>query len=315
MGKILVINTGGTISSESSGNVLSPTDRGLTEIIRLYETNYENSQKFEVINLMKILSENMNLKSLEKLFNCISENLKKGYDGIIVNHGSDTLSYTANMAGMLFYNSDKPIVFVAGNKELSDVTGNGLRNFHNAVCFINTSFEKGAFVSYSNNVTDDRIFDALNIKEADNFSDSFSSYDNRIFGKIIEGVFFKMSKRREIDFPFSSDKIKLEKGCLLIKPYPGMSYDNFSLDNVGAVVHYLYHSSTACVEGTDNSVIEFIKKCREKNIKFYIAPLKESGVKIYSSLEKISGEKGVEKLYDCSAEFAYAKALLDINIH
>lgn len=312
MKNILVVLCGGTIGCENNKNILSPNSVSCKKIIEIYKKKFKDTNFFEVINPLSVLSENMGKVEWKIIFETVKENILI-YDGIIVTHGSDTLSYTANIAGLVFPNAEIPIVFTASNKELTDKTANGLVNFKNAVRFIETSNEKGVFVSYSNNLSDNTVFHANNICEASNFDDSFSAYDREIYGKIINDKFVRLSNKDysektdfDVDLSFKND-------VLLIKPYPSMNYDNFNLENVKAVVHYLYHSSTACVNGDGTSILKFIDRCDEKNIKVYLAPFKKESKNIYSSLEQILKKKNVKMLYDCSIEKAYATALLSIN--
>ena len=61
----------------------------------------------------------------------------------------------------------------------------------------------------------------------------------------------------------------------MIKPYPGLDYSRFNLDNVDAVLHDLYHSGTACASlqwGENYSLVEFIKRCEKQGIAVYLAP-------------------------------------------
>ena len=79
------------------------------------------------------------------------------------------------------------------------------------------------------------------------------------------------------------------------------------------MVHYLYHSATACVVGDQNSIINFINRCEEKNIDFYISSLKKNVDEIYSSLDEIFSCRNVKKIYSSSPELSYAKVLLSYN--
>ena len=313
MEKILVILTGGTIGSESDGEVLSPDKESCCEIIDLYRETYNGTEQFDIVYPVITLSENMLPEKWEKIFDCIIKNLDKSYKGIIVTHGSDTLSFTSTLAGVAFSGVNLPIVFTAANRKLSDPLSNGLQNFKNAVCFVNTSDEKGVFVSYSNHVEENDIYLAVNLTESSPYNDEFSSFDKRIFGKIVDGKF----KRLTSDYPKKDvvvSDISFKNKVLLIRPYPGLSYDNINLTpDVKAVVHYLYHSATACVDGEENSILKFIKRCKEKNIDFYISSLKKNVDEIYSSLDEILSCRNVKKIYNSSPELSYAKVLLSYN--
>lgn len=314
MKKILVILTGGTIGSQSSEGILNTGEGSAAMPLDFYFKKYGGETEFETVTPLVTLSENINCERLGVIMKTIDKNKDRNdVSGIIVTHGSDTLSYTSNLAGLLFSKTKLPIVFVAGNKELSDESGNGLDNFKNAVDFICVSGEKGVFVSWSNEPGDNTVYFAADLCEADGYFDRFSSYDGRVFGRMKDGSFAPENDAETFEFDPKKTDFNFEKKVLLIKPYPGLDYSSFDITKYSAVVHYLYHSSTACVEGNENSVLDFIEKCERNGVRFFVAPIKKSSGKIYSSLEKILKHAHVEKLTDCSIERAYAHALLEVN--
>ena len=73
------------------------------------------------------------------------------YKGLIVLHGSDTLSFTGALLANVFY--DKPIVLVASDKPVEDKTANGFKNFEMAVRYILSGIDR-VYISY------DRIYRA-----------------------------------------------------------------------------------------------------------------------------------------------------------
>ena len=98
---------------------------------------------------------------------------------------------------------------------------------------------------------------------------------------------------------------------LMIKPYPGLDYAHFNLENVDVVLHDLYHSGTACTSaqwGENYSLIAFTKLCLNKNIKVYLAPAIKSTDAYHSTRELI--EQGAEMIWNISIEAAYVKLML-----
>ena len=312
MKNILVILTGGTIGSQNTKNIIETNEKSAGSVVKLYTEKYGKDVTFDVITPFCILSENMTMDYWNKLIDLIRKNVRL-YDGIIVAHGSDTLSYSSNIFGLIFENSPIPIVFMASNKPLEDESGNGLINFRNAVVFINTSGEKGVFVSYSNSIDCNTIYHSCNICEADNYFDNFRAYDGEMYGEIVSEKFVKRTDKNYLEKLTIPENFKLKKHAILIKPFPDINYDCFDLKNIDAVIHYLYHSSTACVSGNENSVLNLIDKCKKENKRFFIAPVKKSQLSVYSSLNSIIKNEFVETIYDCSIEKAYATALIKIN--
>ena len=169
------------------------------------------------------------------------------------------------------------------------------------------------YVSWSNEENDNTIYFAADFCKADNFFDRFSSFDGKICGTMNDGKFLPKDKEELFEIVSEDFNLSFKHKVLLIEPYPSLDYSAFDLSKYSAVVHYLYHSSTACVEGDECSVLDFIDRCQKDGLRFFVAPLKKKSDKIYSSLEKILQKEIVEAMYDCSIERAYARALLEVN--
>ena len=106
-------------------------------------------------------------------------------------------------------------------------------------------------------------------------------------------------------------KANFSERILMIKPYPGLNYAHFNLENTGAVLHDLYHSGTACAStqwGKNYSLLEFIKRCQKQNTKVYLAPAVKSADAYQSTRALI--EQGAEMIWNMSIEAAYVKLML-----
>lgn len=147
MDKILVIGTGGTIGSVKDDNIHLDSPFKILDYM-----NYDDVE-FECVSPFTVLSENMSLELWKQLADYIGSIDFSKYKGIIVLHGSDTLSFTGALLANLFY--DKPIVLVASDKPLEDKTANGFKNFENAFKYIQKGISK-VYISY------DRIYEAEN---------------------------------------------------------------------------------------------------------------------------------------------------------
>lgn len=153
MDKILVIGTGGTIGSIKDDSIHLDTPFKILDYM-----TFENAE-FDCVSPFTVLSENMSFELWKKLADYIGSVDFSKYKGIIVLHGSDTLSFTGALLANLFY--DKPIVLVASDKPLEDKTANGFKNFENAVKYIQNGISK-VYISY------DRIYDAENKEPLEN---------------------------------------------------------------------------------------------------------------------------------------------------
>lgn len=322
MKKILVVLTGGTIGSKVDGDIIDIRERSPYQLISLYcESYHRKAEEFDVIEPITTLSENMTPELLSRLCHSLNEISYEQYEGVIITHGSDTLSYTAALVGMLFHHVPVPLVLVASNMPLSEEGSNGLHNFAAAVDLIGEKKIRGIFVIYRNaeGITD--VFLATRVVEADPFTDNFRDFGGSPFGKMEEGHFVPLkgryhpaveevneAKEKNCDLPGN-----FERRILVIRPYPGLSYEQFDLEKKpAAVLHYLYHSATACVEGQEASFAKFAEKCRRYGIPVYVASLKDENGKRYATGEAILKAGGIP-LYNISLEAAYAKLMILYN--
>ena len=175
MKKILVILTGGTIGSKVEGKIINTTAASSYRLLQLYNEKYADDTEFEVIQPINILSENLTPVEWGVLCNCLFELDFEKYQGIIITHGSDTLSYTSALIGTMFENCSIPIVLVASNLALGLPGSNGMNNFRNAVCFIKESHMHGVFTIFENNKGEMPVYLSTHIVESDPFTDQLQA--------------------------------------------------------------------------------------------------------------------------------------------
>lgn len=312
MPNILVVFTGGTIGSSLNhkGNI-APADTKL--LIRKYNEEMGEKHNFHILEPFTVLSENMGIDHWNRLIDAINQVDESQYDGIIVTHGSDTISYTAAMAGYLFRHKNCPIVFIASNYILEDERSNGLQNFKSAIDLIcDRQIKRGVYVCYKGE--ENSVYLATRLCEADHFADEFESFNKLPLGKTCEGKFIieKSPLNPSIDM-LNSPKEKLpetelKSEVVIIKAYPGLDYDRFDITGLKAILNVGYHSATLCTSGDKTSFINFAKRCKERGVDLYISSFKE-GEKIYESLNSVVKLNNVYRLSNISVEAAYAKLI------
>ncbi len=322
MKKILVVLTGGTIGSRVEGKSIDVTGTSVYHLMDLYEKVYGGIEEFEVINPLSVLSENMDLTIWTSLCQVMWNIAYEDYAGVIVTHGSDTLSYTSALLGMLLSHVSVPVALTASNYPLGEKGSNGLINFRSAVELIHTRLLKGVFTVYQNECGDNNVYLATRIMEADPYRDRFGSFGGAAFGKMKEGVFEHIcspinptiGQVNENRNPIAAKSPEFNKQVLLIRPYPGLDYRFIDLNaKPSAVLHYLYHSATACTVGEGSSLPAFIERCNVEQIPVYTASNKNAQGRNYVTAGAVL-EKGAIPMYNISPEAAYAKLLLLYNI-
>ncbi len=130
---ILVIYTGGTIGmvkDEKTGALIpfniDKIDHYIPEITRL---NY----KLEKISFDPLIdSSDMSPKEWIQLAEIIQKNYEE-YDGFVILHGSDTMSYTASALSFILKNLNKPVILTGSQLPLGVVRTDGRENFITAL--------------------------------------------------------------------------------------------------------------------------------------------------------------------------------------
>ena len=131
--RILLLTTGGTIASLPGGEGLEPhrsdvMERELEQLRTYYEIT--------VRDVMCLDSSNISPEEWQTIAHSIFE-LRRGFDGIVVSHGTDTMAYTASAVTFMLPNIDLPVVFTGSQLPLSDVLSDGPDNLRTAFAMYN----------------------------------------------------------------------------------------------------------------------------------------------------------------------------------
>ncbi len=322
MRKILVVLTGGTIGSQVQNDSMDVTNASPYKLLELYRKQYGTEDSFEVIYPFSVLSENMTPGLLGILCKVMCEIDYEKYEGVILAHGSDTLAYTSALLGMLLGHVPVPVVLIAANYPLEDVRSNGLSNFRSAVELIQTEMTGGVYTVYQRADGSMPVYLSTRLVEADAYGDQFFGFGGTPLGEMQKGKFVPCMGKinpspEELEQAGSLRRLGcpvFRKQILMIRPYPGLNYNYIDLDQrPAAVMHYLYHSATACTREEEYSFLSFLECCREREIPVYTASYKEPKGRLYVTAKKIM-EMGVTPMVNISAEAAYMKLLLLYNM-
>ena len=330
--EILVIFTGGTIACPPPGenekrDVAASTSpsaqdflllRRYTEIHSRYIA--ENGITFSTRKPLSTLSEHLTTHGWNKLIGGLKRetaDIETGkYAGIIITHGTDTLSYTAALLSILLSHLTIPCLLVSSCEPLHSPAANGHKNFADAVSFICSHPTPGVFVPFSYDNARTILYDAAQIKASQVFIHKYESRTGVDYGYIADGRLVKSSwddnSARKHKGANLLDMVgELENNVMIIHPYIGLDYSRLNISgNVRAVLHSTYHSSTFCLSGLPgeekNSIKYLQQACDENNAALYLAPYEHNA---YADDAEFS------KIPDCTLELAYAKLLVGLNIY
>ncbi len=130
---LLIIYTGGTI-----GMVKDPVSGALQpyhfeDIYKLMPVLQNFDYKLQSVSFNPLIdSSNVTPSFWVKLATVVEENYEK-YDGFVVLHGTDTMSYSASMLSFMLENLNKPVIFTGSQLPMGVVRTDGRDNFINAI--------------------------------------------------------------------------------------------------------------------------------------------------------------------------------------
>ncbi len=147
MKKILMLTTGGTISSVHTSNGLKPVGSG--EILKRIDAD---RLPFELYtkDLMTLDSTNIQPEEWKTIAESVYASMKD-YDGIVITHGTDTMAYTASMLSFMLINPTIPIVFTGSQIPISDAETDAIGNIYTAFSMA-TNGPSGIYIAFNRKI-------------------------------------------------------------------------------------------------------------------------------------------------------------------
>lgn len=303
MKRILLIATGGTIASVKTENGLKPQlspeelSRSVPEIKELCEVTS--------IQLLNIDSTNIQPEHWVLIADTIEKNYLK-YDGFVVTHGTDTMSYTTAALTYLIQNPQKPILFTGSQKPLGDPFTDARKNLMDCFRFACQENVKGIYLVFGGQVI-------LGTRARKIKTKSFLAFDS-----INYPVAAFIDNKRIIRY-FAAEEGKTQfyhkmvPEVFLLKLIPGMSPD--ILDYIGehykAIVIESYGAGgLPFVE--QRNFLEKLGSLTEKGCIVVIATqvmLEGSDVELYEVGFRAMSEYNLLQTYDMSVEAVVTKLM------
>ncbi len=142
--KILTVSLGGTFFQEPNPEgSLTPTQRKLSELFNLKLKGLDPTVALDYLELVNIDSSNIEHRYRAELARVISANIDK-YDGVVVLHGTDTLSYTAASISYMLIGLEKDVILTGAQKPgfgSSDFDRNFIKSIKAITTRLDTSIE------------------------------------------------------------------------------------------------------------------------------------------------------------------------------
>ncbi len=226
---ISILHCGGTIASKIDYETGAVTPLfSPQEIISLFP-ELEKLANIKTRRVTNIFSENVRFKHYELFATEIAKEIKKGVDGIIVTHGTDTLGYTAAALAFQLQNLPVPVILVGAQRSSDRPSTDARFNLISAVRFAANSDFAGVAVCMHGSPSDTfcLVHPPCKVRKMHTSRrDAFVTVNDKPIAKIDKNgkIFFYKKKYLRKD---KKRKLKLfggfEENVIFLKIYPNMS--------------------------------------------------------------------------------------------
>ena len=127
--KILIINTGGTISCVKSNHGYEPSAGYVSNIMASIPAfSHEELPTYVIKEYSPLLdSSNMTVSHWNQIANDVADDYEN-YDGFVIFHGTDTMAFTASALSFMLENLGKPVILTGSQIPLSEVRNDAVDN-------------------------------------------------------------------------------------------------------------------------------------------------------------------------------------------
>ncbi len=253
---ILIIYTGGTIGmqTDAASGALVPFD--FSGIYEEFPSLRRLNVDIEVLTMQPIIdSSNVTPENWVALASLIRDNYPR-YDGFVVLHGTDTMSYTASAMSFMLENLAKPVVFTGSQIPIGVLRTDGRENLITAIEIAGARHGEAPAVPEVSLYFQNRLFRAnRTTKRSAEALSAFRSYNYPPLAEV--GV--NITYNRPAILPAAAAEAELRiatrlaDGIIVVKLFPGLSPAVFramlAAPGVRAVVLETYGAGNAPTDG------------------------------------------------------------------
>jgi glutamyl-tRNA(Gln) amidotransferase subunit D len=189
--KVLILGTGGTIASRIDYRTGAVHPALTAEDLYASVPEISEVAQVDAEILFSIFSENMRAEHWCKIAEHIHTSLKKGYSGVVVTHGTDTLGYTAAALSFALRGVPIPVVLVGAQRSSDRPSSDAASNLLAATIVASKAPFSGVYVAMHAGLSDDVIaihHGASVRKNHTSRRDAFQSINRRPVAYVKDGV-------------------------------------------------------------------------------------------------------------------------------
>lgn len=229
LGEVVIVNTGGTISSKVDYLTGAVYPAFSTKDLYAMVPEIKDIASIRARPLFNILSEDMTPKHWETMAKVAYEEFKKGAVGVIFTHGTDTMHFSAAALAFAVQRASGPIVFVGAQRSPDRPSSDAFLNLLSAVITAKKApFAESVIVMHGES-SDTYCYVHRGVKARKLHTsrrDAFKSVNDMPIAKVENGKVVVINDRyilREKTADNIVLKPKFDGRVLLIKVYPGCS--------------------------------------------------------------------------------------------
>ena len=211
MKRILLLTTGGTIASQKGARGLMPITAG-AEMLQMLPNL---PCRAETTELMRLDSANIQPEEWLQMATHVYAVLDN-YDGVVISHGTDTMSYSAAALSYMLRNLDKPVVLTGSQLTLAAENSDGPANLYNAFA-VAAEGRPGVYVVFAGKII--RGCRAVKVRTQD--TEAFYSINAPLAGTVSNG---QVTWHNPLPQPTAPHTLAAhcQSRVLLLKLAPGM---------------------------------------------------------------------------------------------
>jgi len=224
--KVAIIGTGGTIASRVDYRTGGVHPQFTAEELYTAVPEIAEYAQIHTEPLLNIFSENMSPDHWVKVAEKAAEDIREGFEGVVIAHGTDTMGYTAAALSFALEGSPVPIVLVGSQRSSDRPSSDAALNLIGAVVTAAKAGFSGVYVAMHDGISDDAVALHLGTRVRKNHTsrrDAFESIDTPPAAYVkdgeVEAVLRGLPARGESRV-FEA-RCRFERRVALLKFHPG----------------------------------------------------------------------------------------------